>query len=224
HHRGMRAVLQRVDGARVEVDGEVGGAVEGEGVLALVGVAHEDGPDQVATIARKICDLRILEGERSVLDAGAQVLVVSQFTLYGDTRKGRRPSWSGAAAGQVAEPLVDKVVEAIGARGVTVATGRCGAMMRVGLTNAGPFTVHLAAVSARGGRPSAGRSAPRRPRTCRHIGCRARVGAQPRACRHCAARARADPQIPQRAAGACGGRRAASTPCTPGSGPRTLGA
>src|SRR5699024_11350992 len=96
-HRGMRAVLQRVDGARGEVDGEVVGAVEGEGVLALVGVTHEDGPAQVATIARKICDLRILEGERAVLDAGAQVLVVSQFTLYGDTRKGRRPSWSGAA-------------------------------------------------------------------------------------------------------------------------------
>ena len=137
----MRAVLQRVDGARVEVDGEVVGAVEGEGVLALVGVTHEDGPDQVATIARKICDLRILEGERSVLDAGAQVLVVSQFTLYGDTRKGRRPSWSGAAPGQVAEPLVDQVIEAIRARGVTVATGRFGAMMRVGLTNDGPFTV-----------------------------------------------------------------------------------
>ena len=137
----MRAVLQRVDGARVEVEGEVVGAVEGEGLLALVGVTHEDGPDQVAVLARKICELRILEGERSVLDAGAQVLVVSQFTLYGETRRGRRPSWSAAAPGPVAEPLVEQVVEAIRARGVTVGTGRFGAQMRVGLTNDGPFTV-----------------------------------------------------------------------------------
>ena len=86
------------------------GSVEGEGLLALIGVTHDDGPEQVATIARKICELRILEGERSVLDAGAQVLVVSQFTLYGDARKGRRPSWSGAAPGPVAEPLVEQVV------------------------------------------------------------------------------------------------------------------
>ncbi|MGP9537672.1 D-aminoacyl-tRNA deacylase [Brachybacterium sp. AOP43-C2-M15] len=137
----MRAVLQRVDGAQVEVEGEVVGAVEGEGLLALVGVTHEDGPDQVAVLARKICELRILEGERSVLDAGAQVLVVSQFTLYGETRRGRRPSWSAAAPGPVAEPLVEQVVEAIRARGVTVGTGRFGAHMRVGLTNDGPFTV-----------------------------------------------------------------------------------
>ena len=137
----MRAVLQRVDGAQVEVEGEVVGAVEGEGLLALVGVTHEDGPDQVAVLARKICELRILEGERSVLDAGSQVLVVSQFTLYGETRRGRRPSWSAAAPGPVAEPLVEQVVEAIRARGVTVGTGRFGAQMRVGLTNDGPFTV-----------------------------------------------------------------------------------
>ena len=137
----MRAVLQRVDGARVEVEGEVVGAVEGEGLLALVGVTHEDGPEQVATIARKICELRILEGERSVLDAGAQVLVVSQFTLYGETRKGRRPSWGAAAPGPVAETLIEQVVDALRARGVQVGTGRFGAQMRVGLTNDGPFTV-----------------------------------------------------------------------------------
>jgi D-tyrosyl-tRNA(Tyr) deacylase len=137
----MRAVLQRVDGARVEVEGEVVGEITGEGLLALVGVTHEDGPEQVATIARKICELRILTGERSVLDAGAQVLVVSQFTLYGETRKGRRPSWGAAAPGPVAEPLIEQVVEAIRARGVQVATGRFGAQMRVGLTNDGPFTV-----------------------------------------------------------------------------------
>lgn len=141
----MRAVLQRVDGAQVEVEGEVVGAIEGEGLLVLVGATHKDGPEQVATIARKICELRILDGERSVLEAGAQVLVVSQFTLYADVCKGRRPSWSGAAPAPVAEPLVDQVVEAIRARGVAVATGRFGAMMRVGLTNDGPFTILLEA-------------------------------------------------------------------------------
>ena len=137
----MRAVLQRVDGARVEVEGEVVGEITGEGLVALVGVTHEDGPEQVATIARKIAELRILDGERSVLDADAQVLVVSQFTLYGDARKGRRPSWSAAAPGSVAEPLIEQVVDAIRSRGVQVATGRFGAQMRVGLTNDGPFTV-----------------------------------------------------------------------------------
>ena len=141
----MRAVLQRVDGARVEVEGEVVGEITGEGLVALVGVTHEDGPEQVATIARKIVELRILDGERSVLDADAQVLVVSQFTLYGDARKGRRPSWSAAAPGPVAEPLIEQVVDAIRSRGVQVATGRFGAQMRVGLTNDGPFTVLIEA-------------------------------------------------------------------------------
>ncbi|MDO5661658.1 MAG: D-aminoacyl-tRNA deacylase [Brachybacterium sp.] len=137
----MRAVLQRVDGAQVEVDGEVVGAIEGEGLVALVGATHDDGPEQVATIARKICELRILGGERSVLDAGASVLVISQFTLYADVRKGRRPSWNRAAPAAVAEPLVEQVVEAIRERGVEVATGRFGAHMRVGLTNDGPVTI-----------------------------------------------------------------------------------
>ncbi|MGO1976211.1 D-aminoacyl-tRNA deacylase [Brachybacterium tyrofermentans] len=137
----MRAVLQRVDGAQVEVDGEVVGAITGEGLMALVGVTHEDGPEQVATIARKICELRILEGERSVFDAGAQVLVVSQFTLYADVRKGRRPSWSAAAPAGVAEPLVEQVVAAIRERGVQVATGRFGAHMRVGMVGDGPVTI-----------------------------------------------------------------------------------
>ncbi|MFC5296446.1 MAG: D-aminoacyl-tRNA deacylase [Brachybacterium tyrofermentans] len=137
----MRAVLQRVDGAQVEVDGEVVGAITGEGLVALVGVTHEDGPEQVATIARKICELRILEGERSVFDAGAQVLVVSQFTLYADVRKGRRPSWSAAAPAGVAEPLVEQVVAAVRERGVQVATGRFGAHMRVGMVGDGPVTI-----------------------------------------------------------------------------------
>ena len=141
----MRAVLQRVDGARVEVEGEVVGEITGEGLVALVGVTHEDGPEQVATIARKITELRILDGERSVQDTGAQVLVISQFTLYADVRKGRRPSWNGAAPAPVAEPLVQQVVDALRERGITVATGRFGAHMRVGLTNDGPVTILLEA-------------------------------------------------------------------------------
>ncbi|MEE1651675.1 D-aminoacyl-tRNA deacylase [Brachybacterium sp. J144] len=141
----MRAVLQRVDGARVEVDGDVVGEITGEGLLALVGVTHDDGPEQVALIARKIAELRILSGERSVLDAGASVLVVSQFTLYADVRKGRRPSWNGAAPGAIAEPLVDQVADALRERGITVATGRFGAHMRVGLTGDGPVTILLEA-------------------------------------------------------------------------------
>ena len=139
----MRAVLQRIDSAQVEVDGEIVGAIDGEGLLALVGVTHSDGADQVATLARKIAELRILRGERSVTEAGAGVLVVSQFTLYGDARKGRRPSWSAAAPGAVAEPLVDSLVEALRSRGITVATGRFGADMRVELVNDGPTTLVL---------------------------------------------------------------------------------
>lgn len=141
HHQGMRAVLQRVDGAQVEAEGEVVGTVDGEGLLALVGVTHDDGPEQVATIARKICELRILDGERSVLDIGAQVLVVSQFTLYADVRRGRRPSWSAAAPAEVAEPLLEQLVDAIRERGVQVATGRFGAHMRIGLVGDGPITI-----------------------------------------------------------------------------------
>ena len=137
----MRAVLQRVTSASVSVDSEVVGAIDRPGLLALGGVTHDAGPAQVETLARKISELRILREERSVLDEGAPVLVVSQFTLYADTRKGRRPSWSNAAPGPVAEPLVDAVVEALRARGVEVATGRFGAMMEVTLVNDGPVTL-----------------------------------------------------------------------------------
>jgi D-tyrosyl-tRNA(Tyr) deacylase len=139
----MRAVLQRVSRASVTVDGRVVGAIDRPGILALVGVTHDDGPEQVATMARKIADLRILHGERSVLDEGAPVLVVSQFTLYADTRKGRRPSWNAAAPGPVAEPVVDQVVAALQARGVEVQTGRFGAHMDVELVNDGPVTIML---------------------------------------------------------------------------------
>ncbi|HWV77492.1 MAG TPA: D-aminoacyl-tRNA deacylase [Isoptericola sp.] len=137
----MRAVLQRVTRASVTVDGEVVGAIDRPGLLALVGVTHDDGPPEVATVARKIAELRILRDERSVTDAGAPVLVVSQFTLYGDARKGRRPTWNAAAPGPVAEPLVDAVVADLRSRGLEVATGRFGADMDVELVNDGPVTI-----------------------------------------------------------------------------------
>jgi D-tyrosyl-tRNA(Tyr) deacylase len=141
----MRAVLQRVIRASVVVDGEVVGAIDKPGVVALVGVTHDDGPAQVETIARKIAELRILHDEKSVADVGAPVLVVSQFTLYGDARKGRRPTWNQAAPGPVAEPLVDAVVAALRERGLTVETGRFGADMQVELTGDGPVTILLEA-------------------------------------------------------------------------------
>lgn len=137
----MRAVLQRVSSAQVRVGGEVTGEI-GEGIVALVGVAPTDTAAEAATIARKIAELRILRDERSVVDTeGAGVLVVSQFTLYGDTRKGRRPSWSGAAPGPVAEPLVDAVVTQLRERGIRVGAGVFGAMMEVDLVNDGPMTL-----------------------------------------------------------------------------------
>ena len=149
----MRAVVQRVSRARVTVDGDVVSSFDGPGLLALVGVTHDDGAEQVATIARKIAELRLFAapqddpaagvGEVSALDIGAQVIVVSQFTLYADTKKGRRPSWNGAAPGSVAEPLVDAVVADLRGRGLSVGTGRFGAHMEVELVNDGPVTIIL---------------------------------------------------------------------------------
>jgi D-tyrosyl-tRNA(Tyr) deacylase len=136
----MRAVVQRVTSASVTVDGEVVGAIA-EGLLVLLGVTHEDGERQVDAMARKLHELRVLRDERSCAEAGAPLLVVSQFTLYGDTRKGRRPSWTAAAPGAVAEPLVDAVVAALRSRGAAVETGRFGAAMQVALVNDGPFTL-----------------------------------------------------------------------------------
>lgn len=133
--------MQRVTQARVEVDGVVVGELTRPGLLALVGVTHDDGSDQVDRVARKIAELRIMRDEQSLTDLGAPVLVVSQFTLYADTRKGRRPSWSAAAPGAVAQPLVEALVTALRVRGLEVATGRFGAMMAVTSTNDGPFTV-----------------------------------------------------------------------------------
>ena len=139
----MRSVVQRVSHASVTVDGEVVGEITEPGLMALVGVTHTDTGSEAAELARKLWTLRILEGERSCSDTGAPLLVVSQFTLYGDARKGRRPTWQAAAPGPAAEPLVDAVVEQLRGFGATVATGVFGAQMSVTLTNEGPFTVLL---------------------------------------------------------------------------------
>ena len=138
----MRTVLQRVTSARVVVDGETVGEI-GAGLVALVGVTHDDGPEEVATTVRKIAELRIMREEQSVTDCGGEVLVVSQFTLHADVRKGRRPSWNAAAPGSVAEPVVDAVAEGLRERGITVATGLFGAEMAVDVHGDGPVTIVL---------------------------------------------------------------------------------
>jgi D-tyrosyl-tRNA(Tyr) deacylase len=143
HNRGVRAVVQRVTRARVTVAGEVVGQIDAPGLAVLVGVTHDDDSAVAQKMAEKLWGLRILDGERSCSDVGAPLLIVSQFTLYGDARKGRRPSWVAAAPGAVAEPLVDAVVAGLRALGATVATGAFGAMMQVELVNDGPFTVLL---------------------------------------------------------------------------------
>ncbi len=143
----MRSVITRVSRARVTVGEGDGGAsvVVGEinepGLLVLVGVTHTDGPEQVELTARKIAQLRILRDEKSAEELGAPVLIVSQFTLYGEVRKGRRPSWSNAAPGEVAEPIVNALVEAVRGYGIRVETGKFGAMMAVESVNDGPVTI-----------------------------------------------------------------------------------
>jgi D-aminoacyl-tRNA deacylase len=138
----MRAVVQTVSRASVTVDGKVVGEIA-DGLLVLVGVTHEDTAATAATMARKVHELRILDDEKSCADTGAPLLVVSQFTLYGDTRKGRRPSWIAAARPEHAEPLVDAVVDALRSRGATVATGRFRMHMLVESVNVGPRTIVL---------------------------------------------------------------------------------
>ena len=137
----MKAVLQRALAATVEVDGEVVGAIDRPGLVALVGVFRDDSEDDARKLARRIATMRILEDEESLESLAAPALVISQFTLAGRTRKGTRPSWSDAAPGEVAEPLVDLVVAELRALGIQTATGRFGAMMNVSLVNNGPFTV-----------------------------------------------------------------------------------
>jgi D-tyrosyl-tRNA(Tyr) deacylase len=137
----MRAVAARVSSASVRVDGEVVGTIEEPGLLVLLGVHRDDTTAQAETMARKLHELRLLHDERSCAESGAPLLVVSQFTLYGDTRKGRRPSWIAAAPPPVAQPLVEEVVARLRERGARVQTGRFGAMMAVESVNDGPFTV-----------------------------------------------------------------------------------
>jgi D-aminoacyl-tRNA deacylase len=138
----MRALVQTVSRASVTVDDEVVGKIA-EGLLVLVGVTHDDTPKKAADLARKTYELRILDDEASAADLAAPLLVVSQFTLYGDARKGRRPTWNAAAPAEVAEPLVTAYVEALRARGASVATGRFRARMLVESVNVGPRTVLL---------------------------------------------------------------------------------
>ncbi|SCG52137.1 D-aminoacyl-tRNA deacylase [Micromonospora halophytica] len=138
----MRAVVQTVSRASVTVDGEVVGEIA-DGLLVLLGVTHTDTPQVAQTMARKIHELRILDEERSAADTGAPVLVVSQFTLYGDARKGRRPTWTAAAPAEAAEPLVTAVVQALRERGAKVETGRFRAHMLVESVNVGPRTILL---------------------------------------------------------------------------------
>jgi D-aminoacyl-tRNA deacylase len=139
----MRAVVQRVTQASVAVDGQVVGAIDEPGLLVLVGVTHDDTADQAAKLAAKLWGLRILDGEKSCSDTGAQLLVISQFTLYADLAKGRRPSWSAAAPGPVAAPLVDAVISSLRDLGARVQTGIFGADMKVSLVNDGPLTLIL---------------------------------------------------------------------------------
>ena len=139
----VRAVLQRVLSASVTVEGGVVGAIKGPGLLAYLGVTHGDGPDEIAWMARKIWEVRLLREERSLSDVAGGVLVVSQFTLYGDARKGRRPTWAAAAPGEVGEPAYDAVCAELERLGARVERGVFGADMRVESVNDGPFTLIL---------------------------------------------------------------------------------
>ena len=139
----MRAVIQRARSASVTIDGEVVGSLDGPGVVVLLGVTHDDGPDQVAWMARKIWGLRILRNEQSASDVGAPLLVISQFTLYGDARKGRRPTWNAAAPGPVSEPVYEEFCAELERLGARVERGRFGADMAVSLVNDGPVTLVL---------------------------------------------------------------------------------
>jgi len=139
----MRLVIQRVSSAQVQVDGEIVGAIDRPGLLILAGVTRDDQPTTADRLAEKVWTLRILDGERSCQDENAPILVVSQFTLYADTRKGRRPSWSAAAPRALSEPLIEAFVSSLRQRGAEVATGVFGAHMKVTLTNDGPVTLIL---------------------------------------------------------------------------------
>ena len=137
----MKAVLQRARSASVTVAGEVVGSFEGAGLVILLGVSTQDTGAEADALAAKVATLRMLDGEASLVSAGAPALVVSQFTLYGDVRKGRRPSWTGAARPEAAEPLYERFMAELEAAGVRVERGVFGAQMDVALVNDGPFTL-----------------------------------------------------------------------------------
>ena len=137
----MRAVVSRVSRASVSVDGTIVGEINEPGLLVLLGVTHSDGPEEVERMARKLHEIRALRDEQSCAATGAPLLVVSQFTLYGSTRKGRRPSWTEAAPHEQAESIVDAVIERLRSRSARVETGRFAATMAVESVNDGPFTV-----------------------------------------------------------------------------------
>jgi D-tyrosyl-tRNA(Tyr) deacylase len=139
----MRAVVQRVSQASVTVDGKVVATIDGVGLLVLLGVTHDDDAQQLAWLAGKIWGLRILRDERSASDLDAPILVVSQFTLYADVRKGRRPSWSAAAPGEVSEPVYEAFCDELESLGARVSRGVFGADMQVSLVNDGPVTLIL---------------------------------------------------------------------------------
>jgi D-aminoacyl-tRNA deacylase len=143
----LRAVVQRSGAARVEIEGRVVGAIA-SGVVVLVGISPNDGEEEARWLADKVCNLRIFPDDagkmnRSLRDSGGEALIVSQFTLYGDARKGRRPSFVNAAQGPHAEETYERVVKAFESLGVRAQTGRFGAMMNVTLTNEGPVTILL---------------------------------------------------------------------------------
>jgi D-tyrosyl-tRNA(Tyr) deacylase len=140
---GVRAVIQRVLRASVSVDGVVVGAIEEPGLLVYLGVTHGDGAEEIGWLARKVWELRLLRDEQSALDVGAPILVISQFTLYGDARKGRRPTWQAAAPGPVSEPAYDAVCAELERLGAHVERGVFGADMRVASVNDGPVTLIL---------------------------------------------------------------------------------
>lgn len=137
----MKAVLQVVSRASVEVEGAIVGEIKEPGLLVLLGVTHEDTPALAAKLAAKVWRLRMLEGEKSCEDRGAPLLVISQFTLYGDVRKGRRPGWTKAAPGAVSEPLYEEFIAQLRVLGARVESGIFGAMMEVSLVNSGPYTL-----------------------------------------------------------------------------------
>ena len=139
----MRAILQRVTRAEVTVDGETVGSIDRPGLVVLAGATHTDTLDDAKALAAKIWNLRILDGEKSCADQNGPLLVVSQFTLYADTRRGRRPSWSDAAPADTSEPLIEHLVASLRGLGAEVSTGRFGAMMQLSLVNDGPFTISL---------------------------------------------------------------------------------